>query len=564
MSTIQVVFSIIIICYCLVLWTPILILNSVRLWKHRKEKSFVIRHPKHLYAFFFIAWIEIFVDQPLTMLIILLDIDLTKQGNLTFLSFKSFILLGVFLVFLSRCWLLYYDYRFSDASANLQWRLQLQPTYKTDNMWINRRSTFGNPQYCAKRATIVVFLLFIIYTSTLAFVDKVAIQEGINLLAFITCFIPTILAWLTVLFKIREINDVFQIRKELNLSFIVLFFGFVIWGIITIYSVIVTGYVLDNDSIQCANAVLSVTCVGIIASISAHYIVSNNRKDSIDNTILDDISPLELGDILSTRVGYKIFMRHLVGEFSVESLLFVSEVQQFRTTLNYTVSNELEFEHNRHYTGMFYDNTNNNANDARHSSKHSLSNQTLHTITHTHTHTRGGTFGGGGGGGGGSGTPGGSQGMLALANILPVPQIDLSWLPLAPGLRVENQYFRATYIYSKYITKDAMFEVNISGQTFKELTNFFKQTNASVAIGQQVSHPNHPNHLNHLNHPSHKSKTMTTTLKDISNNNNNNGEEEYFSGKRRPKQSLGRINQSLRTQPSGVDDRLSQKHSGVS
>ena len=285
--------------------------------------------------------------------------------------------------------------------------------------------------------------------------------------------------------------------------------------IITIYSVIVAGYVLDNDSIQCANAVLSVTCVGII--------VSNNRKDSIDNTILDDISPLELGDILSTRVGYKIFMRHLVGEFSVESL-FVSEVKQFRTTLYYTVSNEFEFEHNRHYTGIFYDNT--TVNDATHSSKHSLSDQTLHTLTHTHT--RGGTFGGGGGG-----TPGGSQGMLSI--ILPVPQIDLSWFPLAPGLRVENQYFRAAYIYSKYVTKDAMFEVNMSGQTFKELTNFFKQTNA-------------------------------TTLRDLNNNNsNNNGEEEYVSGKRKPKQSLGRIiNQNLQTQPSGVDDRLSQKHSGVS
>ena len=185
MSMFETIFVVSILLYCWLIWTPILLLNSYRMWQHRKEKSFLKRHPKHVYAFFGIAWIEIVVDQPISLLVMFFDWELTHQGHVILYAVKSFFLIGVFLVFLNRCWLLYYDYRFNDASANLQWRLQFQPTYKTDNMWINRRSTFGNPAYCAKRATIVVFILFIIYTLTLIiFAHDYELQEGINLLAF--------------------------------------------------------------------------------------------------------------------------------------------------------------------------------------------------------------------------------------------------------------------------------------------------------------------------------------------------------------------------------------------
>ena len=67
--------------------------------------------------------------------------------NLASIIFGFFVILGFFLLFLARSWILYHDYRFNDSIANLCWRLEIQPTYKVDNWWISKRSIYGNPQY---------------------------------------------------------------------------------------------------------------------------------------------------------------------------------------------------------------------------------------------------------------------------------------------------------------------------------------------------------------------------------------------------------------------------------
>jgi len=103
-----------------------------------------------------------------------------------------------------------------------------------------------------------------------------------------------------------------------------------------------TGHSMDSAPLACTQSWVTCTAGGIIIWLNIRYIqksVSLNDEDqeSMSHSVLRqyDIPDMTLEDILEDRPGFESFMKHLVQEFSVENLLFVAEVQQFRKTLNY-------------------------------------------------------------------------------------------------------------------------------------------------------------------------------------------------------------------------------------
>lgn len=164
------------------------------------------------------------------------------------------------------------------------------------------------------------------------------------------------MAYLTLMFKIRTITDVFRIKKELNQCFRLLFLALIIFSLLLLF-----GWINDQDMnsapMACFQALITSSTAGLVCYVSVYYITTKgkHRIYSAFGKISEWTEPLmkymhnnddffqelTLCEIIENRIGFEAFMLHLVDEFSVENLLFVVEVQQFRNTLDFTQS-ELE------------------------------------------------------------------------------------------------------------------------------------------------------------------------------------------------------------------------------
>eukprot|EP01083_Nonionella_stella_P019600 54420_1 len=345
------------ILYLELFWLPLLIYKLYGVMKHKHTNEFRKRHPLYLFFLYFMVLFYIAIQEPISLLILYPSDVFFTDSNLNYSALTGgiihichfFVCLGFFLLYLARAWMLYHDYRFNDCVANLCWRLEIQPTYKHDNWWISKRSVYGNPRYILVVMIIVWFVLMGIYCILYfvvchgthhTFDDKISVI--IQWILAVLATVPVALSYAMVVFKIRAITDVFKIKEELSATNRICLLCVLIFFVLLIVCSS-TDISMDSAPMVCVASLVSSTAAGVIIYLNIRYIqksVQDNedtRKNSMSRSTLREynIPDMHLEDVLEDRIGFESFMKHLVAEFSVENLLFISEVQQFRSTLNY-------------------------------------------------------------------------------------------------------------------------------------------------------------------------------------------------------------------------------------
>ena len=137
----QKILIILTIVYLYSIWIPVLLYKLRELLRPRTRHSdgFLKRHPVYLFLLYGIILFHIAIQQPLCLLILYPSKTYFPDSNLNYESMTGDIVeiinfavvTAFFLLFLSRSWILFHDYRFNDSIANLCWRSSLQPTVWT-------------------------------------------------------------------------------------------------------------------------------------------------------------------------------------------------------------------------------------------------------------------------------------------------------------------------------------------------------------------------------------------------------------------------------------------------
>ena len=134
----QEILIIVTIVYLYTVWIPLLLYKLRLLLKPatRYSDGFRKRHPVYLFLLYGIILFHIGIQQPLSLFILYPSNTFFVDSNLNFntttggiVHIVMFAVITAFLLlYLSRSWILFHDYRFNDSIANLCWRLSLQPT----------------------------------------------------------------------------------------------------------------------------------------------------------------------------------------------------------------------------------------------------------------------------------------------------------------------------------------------------------------------------------------------------------------------------------------------------
>eukprot|EP01084_Bolivina_argentea_P006233 11824_1 len=142
--------------------------------------------------------------------------------------FHEFCTIMLLVLILCRSWLLYYDYKFSECSSDEIWRSIVNED--DNNFWISHRKTLGNLHFIICIALIMNSIALLL----LSFVGSFVLQtENEQLFHFVSLFgfgIPLYLFIIyLILYKIKLINDIYLIHKELkylSICVLVRIFGF--------------------------------------------------------------------------------------------------------------------------------------------------------------------------------------------------------------------------------------------------------------------------------------------------------------------------------------------------
>jgi len=401
---------------------PLLSYKAYQLLRYRSTNEFRKRHPLYLFLLYFFVLFHVAVQEPFCLIILYPSPTFFAGSNYGYNAlsaaivhvFGFFVITGFFLLFLSRAWILYHDYRFNDSIANLCWRLEIQPTYKNDNWWISRRAIYGNPKFILIFMCIAWILLLILYCVIyflLGLNSDEEVDKVMEWLMAVFAIIPISVAYAVVHYNIRAITDVFNIRKELLYTIRICILCVTVFFFLLIISSALK-HSFNSAPMVCLQSAVTGTAGGVIILLNVKYIhksVRKNTDDDAEHSLTQkygvNIPDMTLEDILEDRTGFESFMKHLVQEFSVENLLFVAEVQQFRSTL-----------------------------------AHEPTGQELESAE--------------------------------------VPTLRLNWLPLSVGLKNDTPWYRAQYIYSKFICKTALHQINISHRCWMQVSKFFPELSA--------------------------------------------------------------------------------------
>ena len=150
--------------------------------------------------------------------------------------------------------------------------------------------------------------------------------------------------------KIRSITDIFKIKTELtDTNRIILLCVFAYFALLIVC--IACNESMESSSIICIQSIITCSAGGFIIILNAKYIkesaqINDEHRNSISSqhSVLREynIPDMTLEEVLEDRTGFESFIKHLVQELSVENLLFITEVQQFRQTLGCESIDELD------------------------------------------------------------------------------------------------------------------------------------------------------------------------------------------------------------------------------
>ena len=239
-------------------------------------------------------------------------------------------------IYCIRCWILYFNFMRSCYQFEKLWKTKLLNNHYNLS-WFEIHKNFGNIRF-------LLIIGFIIITISCCCTIPYAYISGLSvswyMIAGVGVFLMNVISIYLVLKLHSKSNvDNYGMRHELTI--------FVIICIILTTISMVLFFMFNDDWIRLwiintpiAIATLFVNCFQFENLLNE--IIKIENPDTTPQTVSRQISlsisrnhqkvyePLKLIDILSDSAGINEFARFLIGEFSLEHLLFIIEVSQFR------------------------------------------------------------------------------------------------------------------------------------------------------------------------------------------------------------------------------------------
>eukprot|EP01084_Bolivina_argentea_P038140 70541_1 len=263
-----------------------------------------------------------------------------------------------------RLWLICYDLNYLHASLNSQWKSQINnELIEETNWWIQNKKTYGNYKYVTNRITIffcatgiTVGIMYLIWT-----------RNSITMIPDSALYGIPILFTIWEYYKCPKTVDKFLFEFEFKTTVIVFVSALVMY---VIGQIIVFFDLWIGETFITFVGMYAFLTVSLVSTLYIPYKIMSNKiwKHQINGRSFRKISSIHdrnlrisihgrvstaqpkrrrvgLTDIFSNQIGLELFAIHLSNEFSLECVLSLIEMIQFKSYLNvsFNKSNENDF-----------------------------------------------------------------------------------------------------------------------------------------------------------------------------------------------------------------------------
>ena len=297
----------------------ICILHFYKLWKLRKNESITqhlrVRHTKLFYSHMLINyyWISIHPSLLFVLIIIRLHPPLLFCFTYLIISIKL-------LIWCNRMWILYWKYSFSSMQIRMLWKQHLNAKYYS---FMLKYPQLGRLNYTLP-LTSLLMLIFDLFLFWIAY--ETDFHHPFHLsIAFYFVLWVLFLNILCIRLHRKHNMDNFKIRSEFTWFCLLFSADFAI--------LIIPYFVVTNEVIRIWIIIDGVALCNLMMIVITVNLIINNSKDATtplpSNNNNNSATIGDIIDLLKNPVGINAFAEWLVGEFNVESLLFVIEVRTY-------------------------------------------------------------------------------------------------------------------------------------------------------------------------------------------------------------------------------------------
>eukprot|EP01084_Bolivina_argentea_P268456 455971_1 len=332
------VFSLISIFIWIILF-PLLLIHARTIWLYRKVNFVEKRNPSILISFSFIGTTihmlaRTYYGITTTLKIDRIDIGFAGNKNLHTLSISTTMLW----VLLLDCvlWISYFNWKKSTQLLKTQWKEQLllidkiHNKRKTKQSWILR---YGKLLSNIKYILMISVIYYLIYVAIILYFGNTEENDNgykRNTISVIVGGIPT-LPPIMLCFLARKLLDTLGIGHQLRDVGIIIMAAFILL-VLNIYLVPFGAYRVIMTYAICQ---FTSVFVGIrmlyVKDLSAYVkgLKSRTRARSCSSDP-NKSDPYTFSDVWNNKKLFQSFANHTVTEYSVETLLFILEFNQFR------------------------------------------------------------------------------------------------------------------------------------------------------------------------------------------------------------------------------------------
>eukprot|EP01084_Bolivina_argentea_P295907 509564_1 len=285
--------------------------NHAEIFKHVKIRNFLLFYSHMLVNYYWIA-----IHPTIIFIFIILGLD----TPLLF-CFTYFVISIKLLIWCNRMWILYWQYSFSSMQIKMLWRKQIDDKYGNKLLQYPKLGRLS----CTMPITASAMFLFDIFLFCIAYYTNFNQTFHVAISIHFFCWVM-FLCLLCIRLHRKHNIDNFKIRSEFTWLCILFSFDFGI--LVTPYFAVANQIIriwIIIDGLALCNLVMIIITVTLILNNS------NTHKNILNNTNIHKIS--NVIELFQDPTGINAFAEWLVGEFNVESLLFIIEVSQFRTLL---------------------------------------------------------------------------------------------------------------------------------------------------------------------------------------------------------------------------------------
>jgi len=326
----------------IVLLSPIVIFYLIRFSKQSEQRSNMLitkRYPDLVKMFCYFVIFNLLVDRTIATLFVL---DIGGEILVRIRCFTYPLVQFSDYCALARFWLIRYDLCLAKAIEQSSCTKYINADIADNNWWIANKAKYGLPKP-VKKILLIVCCCTYLFRFSLAQVLISFDDEGHSLVNIfravdiVLILFPVVSQWI-IWCKSPSVGDAFYFKKELTYYCIINVTAFVAYILITIL-----GGAFDVDQFIISMSFYSLTSLASIITcmLQTRWISGKveGRRPSISLDSLSspstpsDDNDQTLTDFVSTNEGFGQFMDYLQKEFSLELMLFVIEVTQFKALM---------------------------------------------------------------------------------------------------------------------------------------------------------------------------------------------------------------------------------------